>query len=244
MNQSPVAPPSASESQLVLSALERLERRLDRIEGRLDRFDALAERAPPLLATIVDSADQLVDDAQARGVDTDARLRAALRMAERLTAPETMQTLDRVLGALEAAPALMATVVDTLDGLVERAGDAGLDVHERLELLASAAERLTSPTALGVVREVLARADVVERLLESGVLDEAPVALMAKAAYSLAETCAEHPAPLGPWAALRALREPGVQRTVGFALRFARRFGEAIHADESPRRLTAPSSAA
>jgi hypothetical protein len=217
--------------------LERLERRLDRIEGRLDQLAALAERAPPILATLVDTADDAVERAGAAGVDLDARLRAALLMAERLTAPDTVRTLDRALAALESTPALVAVVTDTFDGLVERAGDAGIDVHERIGLLVSAAERLTSPTALGVVREVLARADVVERLLESGVLAEAPIAVVAKAAYSLAKTCADHPAPIGPWAALRAMRDPGVQRTVGFALRFAKRFGEAIQLDEAPRPL-------
>lgn len=238
MNNPPTAVSSSSPaagSQAILGALERLERRLDRIESRLDRVSSLIDHAPPLVGMLADTADGFAARAADRGVDVDARLRDALTLVERLTAPETVALLDRALTVAGSAPALMATVTDTLDSLVARAGEAGIDVDARLRVLAAVAERLTSPTALAAVREVLDRIDVVQRLLDSGVLAEAPVAVVERAALSMAQTCAEHPAPIGPWAAMRAMREPGVQRTLGFALRFARRFGESFITEDAPR---------
>lgn len=238
MNNPPTAQTAAG-SQPILAALERLERRLDRIEQRLDQVTDLAHRAPPLVATVADTFDSAAARAADRGVDIDARLRAALALVERLTAPETMALVERALDAAEAAPGMAATVADTFDSLVARAGDAGIDVEERLRVLAAVAERLTSPTALAAVREVLDRIDVVQRLLESGVLAEAPVAVVERAALSMAETCAEHPSPVGPFGALRAMGDPGVQRAIGFALRFAKRFGETLQPDAPAPRLLA-----
>ncbi len=240
MNNSPAAISSpALGNQAILAALDRLERRLDRIEARLDGVSALSEKAPSVIAMITDTADRAAARATDRGVDIDARVRAALSLAERLTAPETMATLDRALQAAESAPKLVAMATDTFDSLVARAGSSGIDVEERLRVLAGVAERLTSPTALSAVREVLDRIDVVQRLLESGVLAEAPVAVVEQAALAIAETCAEHPAPTGPFGALRAMGDPGVQRALGFALRFAKRFGESLETTSSPPRLPA-----
>jgi uncharacterized protein YjgD (DUF1641 family) len=246
MNNTPTAIASASPlagNQAVLAALDRLERRLDRIEATLGRVTALADHAPPIAAMLADTADEAAARAADRGVDLDARLRAVLTLTERLTAPETVALVERALAAAESAPGLLATVADTFDSLVARAGDAGIDVEERLRVLAAVAERLTSPTALAAVREVLDRIDVVQRMLESGVLAEAPVAVVEKAAFSMAETCAEHPAPIGPFSALRAMRDPGVQRALGFALRFAKRFGETLETTACVQQLPAASAA-
>lgn len=243
MSNSPVAVSSSTAgNQAILAALDRLEKRLDRIEATMDRVSALADRAPPIVATLADTADDLAARAAERGVDLDARLRAAITLAERLTAPETVAILERSLALAESAPALVATLADTFDGLVARAGEAGIDVEERLRVIAAVAERLTSPIALAAVREVLDRIDVVQRMLESGVLAEAPVAVVERAAFSMAETCAEHPAPIGPWTALRAMRDPGVQRALGFALRFAKRFGESLETADCAARLPAHST--
>jgi uncharacterized protein YjgD (DUF1641 family) len=234
---------SLDAEERLAASVDRLERRLDRLETSLARVDALAQQASPVLAALTDVADSLAARAGDAGVDVDARLRSALRMVERLTAPETVRTLERTLDMAERAPGFVGTIADTLDGLVERAGEAGIDVNERLHILATVVERLTSPRALASVREVLDHVDVLHSLLSSGVLAEAPVAVVAKAARSLAESCAEAPASKGPWAALRALRDPGVQRAVGFALGFARRFGDAIAPVDAPRRLPPTSTA-
>lgn len=238
MNNPPQAvstPPSAAGNQAVLAALERMERRLDRIESRLSEVTALRDQAPAMVAMLTDTADAAAARATERGVDIDARLRAALTLVERITAPETMAMIESGLGALESAPTMVAMATDTLDSLVSRAGASGIDVEERIRVLAGVAERLTSPVALAAVREVLDRIDVVQRLLESGVLAEAPVAVVEQAALAMAETCAEHPLPIGPFGALRAMRDPGVQRTLGFALRFAKRFGESLDTTSAPR---------
>jgi uncharacterized protein YjgD (DUF1641 family) len=228
-------PPVAAGNQAIVAALERLEKRLDRIESRLDEVSALRREAPAMLAMITDTADSAAARAAERGVDIDARLRAALSLVERVTAPETMAMIEGALGAAESAPRMIAMATDTLDSLVARAGSRGIDVEERLRVLAAVAERLTSPVALAAVREVLDRIDVVQRLLESGVLAEAPVAVVEQAALAMAETCAEHPRPIGPFGAFRAMSDPGVQRAMGFALRFAKRFGESLETTSAPR---------
>ncbi len=166
----------------VLAALDRIERRLARLEDFADRADAVVAQAPPVIATVVDTADGLVRRLSEAGVDVDDRMRIVLRVAERLTAPE----------ALEAVVAL------------------------------------------------LDRVDVLKTLLDAGILDQGPVTIVASAGRALADAASEPPTSVGAWGAFRALGDPDVQRAVGFALRVAKILGRDL---ETTRRALPASDA-
>jgi uncharacterized protein YjgD (DUF1641 family) len=110
------------------AGLERLAAQLDRIEARLARLDPLvaaAEQAPALAAM----AGDIVDDAAAR-LDLHARVERAARLVERLTRPDVLDQVERLVDAAEAAPGLVATALDTLDRAAADAQASGVDLAQ------------------------------------------------------------------------------------------------------------------
>jgi hypothetical protein len=153
-------------------------------------------------------------------------LAALERLDNRLTQIEAR--LARVESMANEVPRLLGAATDTFDDLAQRASDAGIEPDERARNLLRALERLTSQDALSILHEVLSRLDVVRALLEYGVFDPGPVGIISRAGEALVDTAKEAPAPVGAWGVLRALGDPHIQRALGFALRFAQRFGAAL----------------
>ena len=229
---------TSSAETSIAAALDRLDKRLARIEESLAEARSIGDRAPPLVGALVDSLDDAARRAQDAGVDLDARAATALRMLDRLTEPNNARMLERLLALAEQAPAAVGMVVDTVDAICERTAAAGIDIDSRAKNLLVALEKLTSPPALRVLQDLLDRVDVVEGLLASGILDPAPVAIVSRAGQALAFTGREAPPPVGPWGALRALNDADIQRALGFALRFAQRFGHSLGEEPTRPALT------
>ncbi len=176
----------------MIEALGRIEARIARLEDSVAPVQALAHQAPGMVATVVDT----VDGHLAALGDADARVTAAIALLNRVTRPDTLATLERLLDALPAlehaaalakdAPGMVSAAVDSVDGVLNRVVDAGIDPH----------------------------------LVGSAALD-----VSAAAARALVETHAAKPAPVGAFGALGALSDPEVQAALGFLLTFARRFG-------------------
>jgi uncharacterized protein YjgD (DUF1641 family) len=126
------------------SALAAIAARLDRIEARLSAIpeDGVLQRA---VATAVDAADGL---AARHGVDPDVRLRTLVRVADRLTDPALLDRLERLDHAAAQVPGLVATAVDTFDGLASGADD-------RLRALARLADRLSDPHTVALLDRLL-----------------------------------------------------------------------------------------
>jgi hypothetical protein len=152
---------------------------------------------------------------------------------------DTLQSIDRRLSRIEAGrpadgverveallaladqvPALIGTMTDTFDSVVGRLRDAGIDVDDRARRLLLVADRLTRPETLTAV----------EAMLDSGLFDPGTVAVVGHLGNALAQTGAEAPERVGVFGALRALRDPDVQRAVGFLVAIARRVGSALPA--------------
>lgn len=153
----------------------------------------------------------------------DPVLSALERIERRLARLEDFA--DGANTVVKQAPPMMATVMDSVDGLVKRLADDGIDVDERMRVVLRVAERLTAPEALEAVVALLDKVDVLKTLLDAGVLDEGPVKIVASAGKALAAAASETPTSAGAWGAFRALGDPDVQRAVGFALRVAKILG-------------------
>lgn len=216
-------------------ALERLTE-----PAVLDALVGLAEEAPALraqvaalpdtTAMVMDMADQLVDDLRARGVDLPERAMAALPLLEKLSDPAMMATLERLLGQLPAVEAQLRVLPDTLgmmmdvaDGLLRDLERQGVEldtlVVRGVDLLQGIGRLATSPE--------------LKALLDSKVLDAGAVAVVGQAGEALAHTRSASPGHVGLFGALGALSEPSVQRSLHFALTFARHFGTALEAQRA-----------
>lgn len=141
---------------------------------------------------------------------------------------ETLQRLERRVehlgdavrrleGATAQIPAVVATVTDIVDGVVERLAARGIDVDDRLRALLRAADHLTSPRAL----------DALASVLSSEILAHPTTEVIGRIGRAI--VTAEHEArPVGMWGLLGALRDPEIQRAAGFLIAMARRFGEEL----------------
>jgi len=220
----------------ILASLERLHSRLDRIESRLAPLEATLAHAPGAVAMFTDTVDQLA--ARAGEGELDARMQTAVRLLDRATRPDALAALEAVLARvdrlgpalalLDHAPGALSMAVDTFDDLAARVAETGIPLHERVHVLLGAAERLTSPAALEVLKVVTTRLNELHALLESGVLDPEAVRVVSLAGRALVASKACECGPVGPVGAARALTEPEVKRALGFAVAFARQFGTAL----------------
>ena len=195
--------------------LARIDARLERIEARLAKLDPLLDAAPGLVAMAGDTFDELAHELG----DLDQRLRASLRLLERMTRPETLAQLEAGLELLDAAPGLIAMLGDSFDELAAQAAARGLPIERVVPELGRALE-----TALRLLTH-----EQVQQLLESDLLLPGAIEALGTAARSLAVSQRVASPSLGLFGALSAMREPEVQRALGFAVDVARRFGHNLH---------------
>ncbi|HHS95920.1 MAG TPA: hypothetical protein ENJ45_04955, partial [Phaeodactylibacter sp.] len=133
-----------NEDRIVL-AIDRLLDRIDVLEKTVEHLSALVEQGPGLTAMTIDMVDDTVNQAKDRGVDIDQRLKAALHLAEKLTAPEMVEKLETLISLANEAPGLTAMTVDMVDDTVKQAKDRGVDIDQRLKAALHLAEKLTAP---------------------------------------------------------------------------------------------------
>ena len=211
--------------------VEVLTALIDRLD-QLEQLAALADQLPDATMVAVDSIDEALTRAAERGVVLDERAREGLVLLEKMTEPDTAKALGAVLDRAEhlerlaelaeTAPDLIATVVDILDAEYARAAEHGYDP-----------ERLLRQT-LGSLRRLgdLFQSDEFEALLDSGVLDPEALQTVGSLGSALVESQKEADRGETPrrgfFGMIGALRDPDVQRAVGFVLSFAKKFGQAL----------------
>ena len=160
-------------------------------------------------ATLASPTPPAVDPVLAALERIERRLAAVERVA--LTAAPAAQLTSTLPGAV-------AMLVDTFDGIAAKLGDAGVDLDERMRSVVRALEVATAPRAV----------DGLASLVESKLLEPTALAAVSQLAAALADPGATPS--VGAWGALRALRDPDVQRALGFLLAVARQFGKNLAA--------------
>ena len=213
-------PPSASAPEIFaarpsqLELLERIDARLERIEARLAVLDPLLEAAPGLVAMAGDTLDDVAHELG----NLDERVRGLVTLAERVSRPETLERLHLFVELLDSAPAALALAGDTLDELAQEAEARGIPLEQVVPELRR---------AVGSMLKLLTSTQV-KQLLDSDLLLPGAIEALGSAARAMASAARAPSSELGPWRALKAMREPEVQRAVGFAVDVARRFGNHV----------------
>jgi len=154
-----------------VATVSRMLDRMDVIEQSL----SVAEQLPGLAAGAVDTVDRLIASAAASGINIDARLRASLALAERLTDPTTVEALltvteqapqlAEVTAALAQAPGMIAGAVDTVDITIGRLAASGIDIDARLKAAVLATERFTDPAVLAALSSLADKAPQLQEAL-------------------------------------------------------------------------------
>ncbi len=139
----------------VVNAMNRILDRLDVIESSLEKI----HEAPGMISMVTDMADDAVRTASKNGVDIDERLRSALSIAEKLTAPSMVEKIDHLISALDQAPGMVSMVADITDDLARTQAANGIDIDERLRGALSLAEKLTAPAMVNQINGLIAAAE-------------------------------------------------------------------------------------
>ncbi len=199
----------------------------------------LFEKAPQWFKT----GTQLADAAGAMNVSQLSQS----RLLERLTDAGTLDALNRLLDQLPLIAFLTQalkdflergeTVADNLAGVVQELHLKEMDpakvvrLMESLPKLQEAGEKLLNSDLLGDNLHRLM--DAGTGVLSSGLLDPKVIAPLAKvtqkAAEALDEASRAEIKPIGGlFAMLRAMKDPDVQKSIGFAVNFAKAFSKKI----------------
>lgn len=157
-------------SEHTILALTRLLDRIDGLEQTVQTLVTTIEQAPGFVSMVTDTVDEAYNQANQSGVDIEARLKAGLAMADKLTAPKTVAVLDKLLDRVDQveqlveiadqAPGMISMVADTADEAYRQAAASGVDIEARLKAGASLADKL------------LSRSDQLEQLMQMA--DQAP----------------------------------------------------------------------
>jgi len=203
--------PGENRSELE-ATLRRIEARLERLEQAIEPLTEVTAAAPALTSTAVD----VLDDWANQHGDLDTRLRTLSELLERMTRPEALAPLMMMVGLSEQAKPAVATFTDILDETMARAASEGMEIERLVESSKNAIMKLAQ----------LATAREVQALLDSGMLDPAALSTLGMTARAVADASMK-PAPrMGMLGALRAARQPSVQRALGFLMRVAENVGE------------------
>lgn len=153
------------------------------------------------------------------GAAADATFEALFERVDSIG--RTIDALQPLLALAEQAPALIAMIGDSADELARATAEAGIDLERGVIQGAGAALRFGATMDADKVKSI-------EVLLQSGVLDPKALLVVGELGRALAASAAVEPPRMGPMALLSALRQPDVQRAVGFLITVAERFGRGL----------------
>lgn len=208
---------------------------LSTLIDRLDRLNEWAEQGGHAAQVAADSLDEVLTQAAERGVVLDERAREGLLLLEQMTEPDTAAALGRLLDRTDqldqladladTLPDVLATAVDAIDAEYARAAEQGVDPECTLRQVVHSLGRFGA----------LVQSDAVENLLDSDALDAETLDAVGHFGAALAAT--QRAADRGDvprtglFGLIGALRDPDVQRTLGFVTTLAKNVGQRLRTD-------------
>lgn len=140
----------------VVGVLTRLLDRIDALEQTVNVLATAVSQAPGMISMVTDMADETMRQATAKGIDIDGRLKTALALAEKLTAPDMLARLEQMLALANQMPGMVSMMADMADDAYRQATARGLDIEARLKAGLALAEKLTAPDMTAKVDQLLA----------------------------------------------------------------------------------------
>ncbi len=227
-----------------LLAMDRLLARLDTIEAAVGNLATIMHQGPGLVAMASDMVDEGYRRADAQGINIDERLKTALALAERLTAPQMVEKLNGVLTLADQAPGLAAMTADMVDEAYRRADASGISIDDRLGVALELAEKLTAPAMLEKLNGLLTLTDQLPGLaamtldivddtmrtaIQNGFDPQGLLKWAGQAGMAMVHAQQEPPAKVGGvFGLLRALNDPDRQKALGFLMNLLKHLGKTM----------------
>lgn len=137
--------------------------------AKLDSMFKMVSESSGLISMGVDAVDGTIRDAGKNGVNVDDRLRSALSIAEKLTAPAMVEKLETMLNLMNDAPGLISMGMDSVDGMVRDANRRGINLDERLRSTLNLVEKITAPNMVNKLEGMMEMAENSAGLVSIGV---------------------------------------------------------------------------
>lgn len=130
-----------------LIAIDKLLTRLDTVEHAVSNLATMMQQGPGMVAMVADMADEAYRTADSNGVSVDERLKQALLLAEKLTAPAMVEKLDGLFTLSDQLPGLISMTLDSLDDGMQKAIANGIDPQVLAHTLGQTGEALCEAKA-------------------------------------------------------------------------------------------------
>ena len=195
-------------------------------------FERMGVSVEDALATGIDAVDESMAQSVEQGIDVDARMGQLLSVLVKLTEPENLKSLTLLIDRLPQLASL-AKMADQLPGLLATLGDVADEFQQQCEtdgidLECSLRNGLHAALWFGcqVDRRHLSQ---LGDLLNSDLLSNENVSTLqdfSTAVKSARESSAETPRKIGLTGLLGLLRNPSIQRSLGFLANVGEKFGD------------------
>lgn len=143
-----------------LQSIDHLLERIGTLEEAVERLTGLLEQGPGLVSMAADVADETYRQTEKKGIVLEERLGNALHLAERLTAPEMVEKIDRLFEVLDMAPEAFEMLGGVSQDVMARIRENDLKPDERINVALQLAERLTQPVMLERLDQLLPLLDM------------------------------------------------------------------------------------
>ena len=222
-----------------IRVVEKVTTKSQMLEQAIDA----GEELPLIVSTGVNTLDAWAMSLTEQGVDINQRIDTLIPLLIKMTDPKFLKVaeklttksdlLDKALDAGDELPKLLATGMNTLDGLASRLQEKDVDIDQRLDNVLRIAEILTS---CKMVRFLNFFDHHMERFLllgqkftDADQLNAKFAAFLEDATTSLAETTSKPTKPIkGIFSMLGVMKDENVSRALGFTVELARSFGRNI----------------
>ena len=178
----------------------------------------LIQRNPAALQRLLRVANVAVDRLEGSTLDLEALTRDGFDLLELAATPENITLARRGLALVAKLDGTAGQMLDLADKLVADIQRPGFGFEERARVGLALMEKLSEPATLAAIQD----------LTESGVMDPAVLALVAKLGGALQKTATGEIQRRTVFAAMGAMLDPNTQRALGFGLAFASELGRAL----------------
>ena len=111
---------------------------------KLNHLFKLTDQMSGLVAMKVDAMDEIYREADANGVNLDERIKSALSLAEKITAPDMMEKMEGLIQMSNQLPGLIAMGADIFDERMRKAREEGYDPQHLIDIARTANHALTN----------------------------------------------------------------------------------------------------
>ena len=183
---------------------------------KIDLLLQMTDRLPGMVSMVTDMTDEALRKLKDNGIELEKRVSAALHLADRLTAPETVERIEGALDFAQRSEGMVAMTMDIVDEGMREANQRGLDPVSLMQKGVRAAADLSN----------VLESDEFKELQSSGLMDKSAIAVVGAMGKAMVAAQRNPGKPVGLFGAMRAMRDPEVQRALGFLIGFAREFGK------------------